>query len=55
VRVKARDVFGLESVWSDPLSITMPKNKPYVMKLLMQLSEKYENLFQLLNNLFNIQ
>ena len=55
VRVKARDVFGLESVWSDPLSITMPKNKLYVMKLLMQLSEKYENLFQLLNNLFNIQ
>ena len=27
IRVKARDTDGLESVWSDPLSITMPRNK----------------------------
>ena len=25
IKVKAKDVFGLESEWSDPLSITMPK------------------------------
>ena len=29
VRVKARDVFGLEGVWSDPLSITMPKSNKF--------------------------
>ena len=29
VRVKARDVYGLESVWSDPLSISMPKNNDF--------------------------
>ena len=27
VRVKARDVFGLEGVWSDSLVVSMPKNK----------------------------
>ena len=27
IRVKARDTDGLESVWSDPLSVTMPRNK----------------------------
>ena len=27
VKVKAKDIFGFESDWSDPLSISMPKNK----------------------------
>jgi C1A family cysteine protease len=27
IKVKARDVFGLESEWSDPLTITLAKNK----------------------------
>ena len=27
VRVMARDVFGWEGVWSDPLSVSIPKNK----------------------------
>jgi outer membrane protein assembly factor BamB len=27
IRVKAKDVHGLESDWSDPLSVTMPKSK----------------------------
>lgn len=26
IKVKAKDVFGYESPWSDPLSVTMPKN-----------------------------
>lgn len=29
IKVKARDIFGLESVWSDPLIVSMPKNKLY--------------------------
>jgi hypothetical protein len=27
IRVKARDIYGAESEWSDPLTVTMPKNK----------------------------
>jgi len=27
VKVKAKDIHDEESVWSDPLSISMPKNK----------------------------
>jgi len=27
IKVKAKDVYGLESEWSDPLTISMPKNK----------------------------
>ena len=30
IRVKAKDVHGEESPWSDPLAITMPKNKKYI-------------------------
>ncbi len=51
VRVKARDVFGLEGVWSDPLSVSIPKNKFYYISILRILSIKYYNL---LNNLLNI-
>jgi len=55
VRVKARDVFGLEGVWSDPLSVSMPKNRLYAIEILRILSEKNLHLFNLLNALFNIR
>jgi hypothetical protein len=29
VKVKAKDIYGEESVWSDPLEVTMPKNKAF--------------------------
>jgi hypothetical protein len=29
IKVKARDISGSEGVWSDPLTVTMPKNNPY--------------------------
>jgi hypothetical protein len=29
LKVKARDIYGAESDWSDPLSVSMPKNKPF--------------------------
>jgi penicillin V acylase-like amidase (Ntn superfamily) len=40
VRVKARDVYGRESDWSDPLVVSMPKNKslnefnPWIIRLI---------------------
>ena len=48
VRVKARDVFGLESVWSDPLSITMPKSNKF------DISLNLHNFYLKLFNIFNI-
>ena len=48
VRVKARDVFGLEGVWSDPLSITMPKSNKF------DISLKLHNFYLKLFNIFNI-
>jgi hypothetical protein len=49
IKVKAKDMFGAESVWSDPLSITMPtsKNNP-VISLLAQF---LHNLLEFLQNL----
>jgi len=51
VRVKARDVYGLESVWSDPLSISMPKNKSFLMKS----TKNDSHLFYILNDIFNLK
>ncbi len=30
IKAKAKDINGAESVWSDPLSVSMPRNKPYI-------------------------
>jgi len=47
IRVKARDTDGLESVWSDPLSVTMPRikaiNTPFINFL-----QQHPNLFPIL-------
>jgi choloylglycine hydrolase len=32
IKVKARDVYGVETDWSEPLPISMPKNKVYINK-----------------------
>lgn len=47
LKVKAKDEYGTESVWSDSLSISMPKIKRinfFIIKLL----DQYPNLFQLI-------
>jgi hypothetical protein len=42
IRVKARDQYGAESEWSDPLVISMPKNKnmdifnPWILRLIQR-------------------
>jgi C1A family cysteine protease len=33
IRVKAKDIFGAESEWSDPLPVIMPHNKPITHRL----------------------
>jgi hypothetical protein len=51
VKVKAKDMFGAESDWSDPLSITVPKNKTYLNKPILNLLEEYLNLFPIIQQL----
>jgi len=31
IRIKAKDIYGAESVWSDPLEVSMPKNRGYLL------------------------
>jgi len=47
IKVKAKDVYGLESEWSDPLAISMPKNKPYFDTPFYHFLQKNPYLFQL--------
>jgi len=52
IRVKAKDVHGTESEWSDPLSISMPKNEIISINLLiMQFLENHPNLFPILQQI----
>jgi subtilisin family serine protease len=50
IKVKARDSYGVESEWSDPLSVTMPRNKIITNRFFLQLLEQ----FPLLSKLFSI-
>jgi hypothetical protein len=48
VRVKAKDVYGFESEWSDPLTVIMPRSKFILMDLFIQLFEQYPFIFNFL-------
>jgi hypothetical protein len=49
IKVKAKDIYGAESAWSDPLPITMPTSKSTQMMSL--LAQFLHNLLQFLQNL----
>ena len=54
IRVKAKDEFGLESEWSDPLLVNMPKNKKHQYSpIIKNLLENLYLLKSLLNNSTN--
>jgi len=55
VRVKARDEYGAESEWSDPLEISMPKNKPYINSPFLQFLENHPHMFPLLRQLLELK
>ncbi len=40
IKVKAKDIYGLESEWSDPLSISVPKNKDIISFFINRISER---------------
>ena len=54
VRVKARDTRGAESPWSEPLSISMPKYKPYINRPFLNFLEQYPLIYQLLQRLLKL-
>ena len=45
VKVKAKDIYDAESDWSNPLSVSMPRNKPYTdrpfLNLLQNIMERF--------------
>jgi hypothetical protein len=52
VKIKARDSNGAESVWSDPLTISMPKNKiDTINPLILQFLKNHTNLFPVLRQI----
>lgn len=57
IKVKARDIYGTESDWSDPLSISMPKNKnkaTNLHSLLLKFLENHPHMFLLLRKLIKL-
>jgi hypothetical protein len=48
VKVKAMDEHDKESIWSDPLSVTMPKSKSYIDRLLLWFLQSILEWFPLL-------
>jgi hypothetical protein len=48
IRVRARDTTGLESEWSDPLTVTMPRNRAYINRPLLNFLQYHPYLFPLL-------
>ncbi len=51
IRVKARDSYGIESLWSDPLSVTMPRNKAIQTSTFLNFLTGHLNLFPILHRL----
>lgn len=46
IKVKAKDIYDAESLWSDPLSVTMPRNKMVIHSLIEWLMEHFSILYQ---------
>jgi len=47
IKVKAKDDYDVESPWSDPLSVTMPRSKLFIHSLIEQLMERFPILYQI--------
>jgi hypothetical protein len=57
IKVKAQDEYGEESEWSDPLTVSMPRNKGIhnlFQQLFETLMQKYLRFFSVLENGFEI-
>ena len=54
IKVKAKDTKFAYSEWSDPLSISMPKNKPYINSPFLNFLQNYPCLFSMLRFLLKL-
>jgi hypothetical protein len=56
IKAKLKDEWGLESPWSDPLPITIPKNKPFNFNfpMLSWLFERFPNAFPILRHMLGL-
>lgn len=54
IKVKSKDIYDAESEWSDPLVVTMPKNKILYNPLLLRLFERFPNAFPILRQLWGL-
>ena len=54
IKAKAKDIHDAESDWAK-LSVTMPKNKPYINTPFLRFLEQHPHLFPLLRQLLNLQ
>ncbi len=54
INVKAKDTDGKESDWSEPLSVTMPKNKALINTLFLRFLERFPHAFPILRNLLEL-
>jgi len=51
VRAKAKDINGTQSEWSDPMVISMPKDRGMLGSMLLKLLERFPRLFPFLRNM----
>ena len=54
IRVKAKDEHGVQSEWSDPLPISMPKNKQLIDLPFFDFLERFPRLFPVLRNFLGL-
>ena len=54
IRVKAKDDHGVQSVWSDPLSVVMPRGKLLPDTFLMRLLERFPNAFPVIRHILGL-
>jgi len=56
IQVKSKDAYDMESIWSDPLSVTMPKNKAFNFNfnLLSWLFERFPHAFPIIRHLLDL-
>jgi hypothetical protein len=54
IKVKARNQYGIESDWSDPLTIQAPRTKTVYSPLLVRLFERFPDMFPILQYLLRL-
>ena len=54
IRVKARNTQGLEGEWSDPLPVTMPRNRLLTNTFFLRLLERFPNAFPIIRQILGL-